>query len=244
MKIKLVIMSALMFFSVTSFAQFTKCGHQSSGKTDGGWSSFYIQYNAIGTNYNFKKTKYLNEWNGYGLKDKMSGISIGYSKTSPLSSSSPLFFKYEGGLQYSWYSDSNSSYYNDYHEHVDVKLALLSIKVPVSLAYLYSVPNSEVSFEPYAGIYVRANIYGNVDANEEYGYSKSKDNHSLNILKDKDCNGAAASICQIGWHIGLNVSYTRYFVGISYGSDITKIYDSRYASVKLNTTSITAGIRF
>ncbi len=240
MKIKLVIVSALMFFSVTSFAQFTKGGHQSSGQTDGGWSSFYIQYNAIGTNYNFKKTEYLNEWNEYGLKDKMSGISIGYSKASPLSSSSPLFFKYEGGLQYSWYSDSSTSYYDE-DEDVDVKLALLSIKVPVSLAYLYSIPNSEVSVEPYAGIYVRANIYGNVDANEEYG--AHKDNYNLNILKDKDCNGAAASICQIGWHIGLNVSYTRYFVGISYGSDITKIYD-RYASVKLNTTSITAGIRF
>ena len=235
-----------MLVSASSFAQFTQGNGKLSRNSENGWKSFYVQYNNIGLDYSFKEAMYQKEWDEVGLKDKMSAISIGYGKATPLSSSLPLFIKYGGGLQYSWYSCKSTvdEYYGT--TYYDVKLSLLSIKAPVGLAYLYTIPNSEFSIEPSAGLYVRVNVYGNVNAKESYSsdhYNSYKDSFELNMLKDKDCNGEAASIFQVGCHIGFNISYANFFIGISYNKDLSKIYDG-YASVKLNTMSVTAGIRF
>lgn len=245
MRIKLLIISTLMLVCASSFAQFTQGKGKSSSNSDNGWKSFYVQYNNIGTDYSFKDAEDQEDWNEVGLKDKMSGICIGYGKATPLSSSLPLFLEYGGGGQYSWYScKSNVGYYYEKNSNIDVKLSLLSFKAPVGLAYIYTIPNSELSIEPSAGLYVRVNVYGNLNAKETYSsYYSDKEQLELNILKDKDCNGDAASIFQVGCHIGFNISYANYFIGISYNKDLSKIYDG-YASVKLNTTSITAGIRF
>lgn len=244
-------MSVLMLVSASTFAQSTQGNGKLSRNSENGWNSFYVQYNNIGTDYSIEEAEYQKIWDDLGAKDKLSGICIGYSKSTPLSPSLPLFFEYGGGLQYSWYSYKGDYTipYSQTNCDYDVKLSLLSIKVPVSIAYVHSFPDSKWSIEPNAGVYVRANVYGNVDAKLEYSeyYAgdryNDKDQYELNILKDKDCNGHAASIIQVGCHIGVNISYAKYFIGVSYNKDFSKIYDG-YTGVKLNTTSITAGIRF
>ena len=64
----------------------------------------------------------------------------------------------------------------------------------------------------------------------------------IDIFSTKKCESTAKRF-QIGWHIGLNLAYRKYYVGISYGSDLSKIYDGS-VGVKLNAVSITTGITY
>lgn len=227
-----------MLFSTMSFAQFTQGKSQSNNRSNNEWRGFYVQYNGIGANYQFEKDEYWDEWKDSGLKDKMSGVTLGYNQSTQMSQSTPLFIEYGVGLQYAWYSDSviHSSYYSE-----SVKITYFSIKVPISIVYRFLLPNTDFSFEPNAGLDFRLNVYGNADYNDYYGNKDHYDN--INLLNKKDNNDSPINYFQIGWHIGLNVVFRNYFIGISYGSDLSKIYDG-YADVKLNQTSVTAGFRF
>lgn len=242
MRIKLLLICAAMLFSTMSFAQFTQGKSQSNNCSNNGWRGLYVQYNGIGANYQFEKDEYWDEWKDSGLKDKMSGVALGYNQSTKMSSNIPLFIEYGGGVQYAWYSGSvtHNSQYTE-----SVKISYLSIKAPVSIVYQFQIPNTDLSLEPTAGLDCRLNVYGKADYKErwEFGYRVDEDYDNINLLDKKDNNGSPISIFQIGWHIGLNAVFKNYFIGISYGSDLSKIYDG-YADVKLNQTSVTAGFRF
>lgn len=227
-----------------SFAQFTQGKSQSNNHSNTGWRSLYIQCNGIGANYQFEEKEYWDAWKDSGLKDKMSGATLGYNQSTKISQNIPLFIEYGGGVQYAWYSGSVTHSY----EHTEsVKISYFSIKAPVSIAYQFQIPNTNtaLSLEPSAGFDFRLNVYGKADYKDrwELGYRVNEDYDNINLLDKKDNNGSPISIFQIGWHIGLNVVLKNYFIGISYGSDLSKIYDG-YADVKLNQTSVSAGFRF
>lgn len=244
MRIKLLLICAAILSCTMSFAQFTQGKSQSNNHFNNGWRGLYVQYNGIGANYQFEKEEYWDAWKSSGLKDKMSGVTLGYNQSTKMSQNIPLFIEYGGGAQYAWYS--GSTIFRKYHTE-SVKISYLSIKVPISIAYQFLIPNTDLSIEPNAGLDFRLNVYGKADYKDvwkdTYWQWQEEDHDYINLLDKKDNNGSPINIFQIGWHIGLNVVLKNYFIGISYGSDLSKIYDG-YADVKLNQTSVTAGFRF
>ena len=129
------------------------------------------------------------------------------------------------------------------------KFSMFSAKVPVSLTYVWDLPNSSISLAPFAGVDFRFNAFGsmNTEKNMKSGYTIDDDDWEDNfgkIKKDvfdkKDMGDEDATFkrFQIGWHIGLNAYFNKqYYVGISYGSDFSEIRKK----TKVNTTSITLG---
>lgn len=245
MKIKLVIMSALMFFSVTSFAQFTEGKYPAFGRLDSGWKSIYVQYNSIGARRFLKDDEqfYFTNWMNYSrkgfleecLKGNLNGITIGCGYARKVN---PILLEYGCSLQYGWYS--NSGRYPDTAWSVKVKLSIISIKAPISVLYHIQLPNSGLSLEPNAGVDFRFNVYGKINGAET---ANVENKYSINLFKSDNCGGEPIKHFQIGWHLGLNVVYKNVFFGVSYGSDLSKIYEG-YAGIKLNSTSLTTGIRF
>lgn len=241
MRIKLLLICAAILSSTTSFAQFTQGKSKAMDNTHSSWNSFYLQYNSMGANWQAKNADEigLEDWMDYAhkeylekcLKDRMNGMTIGYSHTNRVF---PIWLEYGGALQYGWYSDSGI--YPDTKWSVKVKLSMLTFTAPINILYNYNIPNSNIGLEPKVGIYFRYNIYGKIDAEESADVTK---NSNINIFDD-NINGKRL---QLGWHAGFNLTYKDYFIGISYGSDLSKIYDG-YADVKLNQTSVTAGFRF
>lgn len=245
MKIKLWILWSLMFICTTSYAQLTQSKYQALGKSDSGWKSVYVQYNSIGARRFLKDNEQFDfdTWmdrcrKGFleeCLKGNLNGITIGCSYARKVN---PIFLEYGGSIQYGWYS--NFGKYPDTAWSVNVKLSMVSIKVPISALYHIQLPNSDIGVEPNAGVDFRFNVYGEIKgaevANVENGYN-------VNFFNSGDCDGKSANRFQIGWHLGLNVVYKSVFLGILYGSDLSKVYDG-YVGVRLNTTSVTAGIRF
>lgn len=242
MRIKLLLICAAILSCTMSFAQFTQGKSKAMDNTHSSWNNFYLQYNSIGMNWQAKnadETPGLEDWMDYAhkeylekcLKDRMNGMTIGYSHTTRVF---PIWLEYGGALQYGWYS--NSGVYPETAWSVKVKLSMLTFTAPISVLYNYKIPNSDISLEPKVGLYFRYNIYGEIDAEESANVTEKS---NINIF-DENINGHRL---QLGWHAGLNITYKSYFIGISYGSDLSKIYDS-YADVKLNQTSVTAGFRF
>lgn len=244
MRIKLLLICAAILSCTISFAQFTQGKSKAMDNTHSSWNSFYLQYNSIGTNWQAKNADEIGlyGWKDYArkeylekcLKDRMNGMTIGYSHTSRVF---PIWLEYGGALQYGWYSDSGV--YHDAKFPVRVKLSMLTFTAPISVLYNYKIPNSNIGLEPKVGLYFRYNIYGKIDVEESEKSANVTEYYNINIF-DEDIKGKRL---QLGLHAGFNITYKNYFIGISYGSDLSKIYDG-YADVKLNQTSVTAGFRF
>lgn len=260
MKIKFLALVAAMMISTTSFAQFSqsKSSSNSSNEISKGWNSLYVQYNSIGTSYSLSSFDYGDEYqkviDNSGLSDKLNAFSIGYNRAINVAPSIPLYVEFGAALQYAFYSDEASnedkgSYYTDKYT-VKYTGHILTAKVPVSLLYHIAIPNSDIAFEPFAGVDFKYNISGSGKQKETEEYSYRGDDPEINeettkidnIFDKKDCDGHQANRFQAGWHVGANFVYKKAFIGISYGQDFSKFHDD--IDLKFNTLSVTVGYRF
>lgn len=132
----------------------------------------------------------------------MSGVSLEWVKGISISSSMPLYIETGIGALYSWKSKD------------DVDYRFASLQVPVNLVYKYELSDG-IKIAPYAGL----NLRGNLLAESEY------DGDKLNWFDDFDEEGYEAKRFGFGWQIGVGVDIKKFYVGISYGSDFTKLID-------------------
>lgn len=247
MKLKLLVSWTLMFICATSFAQFTSSECAAIENSNSGKNGFYIQYNSIGSictlGNEHESTLYGREWEYLKerINDRMEGITFGYNRRSKVFRS--IFVQYGVAMQYGWYY--NSEYYNEIDWSMKVKMSTFALIAPISAIYRFELPNPDFCLEPMIGLDLRYNYL--VDLRVKSNIAKPnyyvEDAYSyIDIFSTKKCESTAKRF-QIGWHIGLNLAYRKYYVGISYGSDLSKIYDGS-VGVKLNTVSITTGITY
>ena len=232
--IKYYAVAALLAISSSANAQFTNASSSASSTSASseGWSSFFVQYNP---------SKVVSDVDG--AEDlSFTGITAGFSKAFAIAPSTPIYLEAGLAVQYSF---ATWNWIDDPEE----KFSMFSAKVPVSLTYVWDLPNSSISLAPFAGVDFRFNALGSMktEKNMKSGYTIDDDDWEDNfgkIKKDvfdkKDMGDEDATFkrFQIGWHIGLNAYFNKqYYVGISYGSDFSEIRKK----TKVNTTSITLG---
>lgn len=222
-KIKLFATAALMAVGVNANAQFTNASSAGGGAVSDGWNTVYAEINP--STFSPK----------HGDSESFLGFSLGYSRTFGLSQNIPLFLEVGGGLQY---SHKNYDYsIEGYKKNLDFSQSfnMISLKVPVNIAYKFDIPNSTVSIIPYTGFHFRFNIVGTTKNNFEgdwddlYEYERKEveeiDGESINVF-DKDDMGSSDATWnrfQIGWHIGTNVTFGKFLVGVDYGLDFSEI---------------------
>ena len=188
------------------------------GSDNDAFGLFYAQYNAASQHMTITGHDSDNE--------SLNGITLGYSYFIPLGDM-PLFVSPGAAVQYFFKSKNG------------IKTNMISLKVPVNLMYSLQVSDA-FRIEPYAGIYGRINIWGQM---------KDDDGDSVNIFDDSDMGDAAAKRFQLGWNAGVNFRITEAFtIGAGYFMDILKLqsYSSGKHDVKTNLQGfdITLGINF
>ncbi len=178
------------FFSYAS-AQFSNSGNSSLAIDDNkDWNTVFVEWNP--------SKLFMYEWD-------INGFTIGFSHAFSLTSNTPLYLEPAIAAQcFVQYSN------NDYG------LVFASIKVPVNLLYRLNIPNSKMSFMPFAGLYLRYNVWGN---HNMFDYCKR---------------------FQVGGQAGIKAGFGNHFIiGASYVSDFN---DIRYE--RLQSVNVSLGIAF
>lgn len=239
---KLFLTLCLLAMATTASAQFANTGAGKSGKS-GKSGSVLVKdtdpYNRIYVSYSPMNLKIDVE----GADDiKLTGLTLGYLHGFNLSSNLPLFLEVGGNVAYS---------YGDF-EAVDYKL--LSVNVPVNVAYKLSFAGSDFSLTPFLGINFRYNIVGKMKNDSDYddygdygdwswddwGYSYDASRSSINLFDKDEMGDSKWKHFQMGWQIGVGFNYKKLYVGISYGSDFSEIVKK----TKAHTTQISLGLNF
>jgi hypothetical protein len=121
------------------------------------FSSVYLQYN-------FESQKVKS--GSHSESESGNSVSAGYNYAFPISSTLPLYVEAGIAAKYVWKSEDGQ------------KFNMLSAKVPVNLLFSYPV-NESFAIEPYAGIYLRGNIFGKLkydsDSDSDYDYGWDDD---------------------------------------------------------------------
>lgn len=115
------------------------------------FSSVYLQYN-----FESEKVKA----GSHSESESGNSVSAGYNYAFPISGTLPLYVEAGIAAKYVWKNKDGQ------------KFNMLSAKVPVNLLFSYPV-NESFSIEPYAGLYLRGNIFGKIkyDGQSDGGYS-------------------------------------------------------------------------
>ena len=231
-KTRFFAVAAMLAVCTAASAQFTNTAAATpkAAASTYGWGTFYVQYNPVKMSYKDDDDDALS----------FKGFSVGYDHAFSVSKSLPLFVEAGLGLQYFTYKDEEDDEYYSFED----KISMLSLKVPVSLAYRWDIPGSKVSLMPFAGLTLRFNVTGK----ETMTYEEDGDSEEEEVdLFDKDDvekyfgdEDYAWKRFQMGWQIGVKASISNFVLGVSYGGDFSEIAED----AKSKTTSITLGYRF
>ena len=157
-------------------------------------------------------------------EDAMSGISAAWTKGIAISKTTPLFIETGLGLNYAWKSED------------EYKINWLTATIPVNLVYKYEISDG-IKLAPFAGIYLRGNLLGEMNFDEEY----SEYIDDINFFDDYEDGGFEASRFSFGWNIGVGVEINKFYLGLSYGSDLNEFVED---ADKIGTLSATVGFNF
>lgn len=210
MKKLLFIATVLVLGTTSAFAQFTNTGSTSSNRGGGA----YETQRSLKISYMPAKIK------GDGGGDiSLNGATVELVNRQGISQDAPLYAEF--GVGASWVGGEI--------EDTDLKVNYFSLQVPLYLGYQYNV-SDKVAVSPYAGIYLRGNIFGNYKIGGE----------SYNAFDKDEVGDLKLNRFNIGWRIGVNFDFEKVYIGASYGSDFNDIIDHG----KEQLPQITVGFNF
>lgn len=157
-------------------------------------------------------------------EDAMSGISAAWTKGIAISKTTPLFIETGLGVNYAWKSED------------EYKINWLTATIPVNLVYKYEISDG-IKLAPFAGIYLRGNLLGEMNIDDDY----SQYMDDVNFFDDYDDGGYEANRFSFGWNIGVGVEINKFYLGLSYGSDLNEFVED---ADKIGTLSATVGFNF
>ncbi len=203
------------FISLTVSAQTTQNGTTPSN-TKESWNKFYIKYNPISFDAR-------DEEEDEKLLPVMSkSFSIGFTHTTGLSSSTPLFLELGLGVSYSSGSDDVTFEFYDYNYgyysyKADLTNTLWSLYVPINLTYQFNITD-KFALAPYIGARLRYNLSGNMEL-EIGGKSKDIDWFDEDDMGDDNtCNRF-----QAGYQVGINAIFNKVSIGLEYEGYFTEL---------------------
>ena len=223
--IKLLLSATLLTVATSASAQFANSGSSGGGgfslgtvKTDD-YSRFKVSY--LTQSFSFD-TSYSYD------SESLKGVSIEYLYGKHITQNLPLFIEY--GTNFSW-GFSKETYD---HDDVEVKLNVMSLTVPINLAYKFSV-NDDFSIDPHIGIGARVNLLANESYDdgyydESYSYFDKDD-----VGKDNTWNRF-----QLCGQAGVGLCFQQFYFGYEYSWNFMELAEK----TKLNTNYISVGINF
>lgn len=250
--IKLFLTTAVLMTAMSASAQFANAPADTSTESHtlkksntfvGNTSRLFLSYSTPEWEYT-EDSDY--SWN-------FNNIGIGYTLSYPIKDKG-LIFDVGATLDYLWWSELDSDYYEKSYdsyndettydwEYEQSKMNYVSLSIPLSLGYEIRVSN-KLAFKPYVGLNMRLGLsatmkeidsYTDPEDNTVDNYD-NRDEESENMFDDE----WGMSRFNIGYHVGVDVEFGRFFVGFNYGADLGNIIED----FTQKTTSIRAGIIF
>lgn len=229
-------MKAKVFLSLCFAACATMASAQLESKsaysiyeTEDGWQGLRVSYKPI-----------VMDVDESGDLD-MNGFSLDYVKAFRVGGNVPLFVEIGAGFQWARYFDKEEEEVEGVELTMEEKLTVASINIPVNLAYQCFLSN-QVSLTPYVGLNVKGHVLGknSVWVKGEFMGESLEEEESINLFSKEDMEKDPCKRFVIGWHIGATVTYNRFNLGVSYGTDLTEFNtDTRF-----KTTAVTLGVNF
>lgn len=245
---------AMMLCGLSAAAQFSTGSSSSSTTTEP------ADYNQVGVSFvnesfsfDYPKDYEMENvgLNGFGLK-YIHGFSV--------SKSLPMFL--ETGLSFNFNFGSKDIAYEDYDGYYSLKEKYqhAALSVPVNFAYKFNI-NENFAVKPYLGLNFKFNILGRMkyEVGEDYddddydywrsaagsrGYDDWDDwdddeygDKWTNLYDKKEMGDAPWNRFQMGWQIGADVQFKKFFLGLEYGTDFIKAQSKKVYGEKLNVNS-------
>lgn len=180
------------------------------------------------------------------------GFQLKYLHGFSVSKSLPMFVEFGASLSF---GVSNSEDENGY---VNTKGQYMNIAIPVNFAYRFNLTDV-IAIKPYIGLNIKFNLLARSRGEytdkfmDKYGdYVDSKESEwinlfSDNIYKDYDYDDVDSSDLtwkrfQVGWHIGVDFEFNKFFIGLNYGTDFNPIF--KYEDNKISTSTFNIGLGF
>ena len=263
--IKLFLAASLILITNAASAQFANSNTSTSGTMPqsssrnvdtNGWQRISLSYNPLKITSDKSDVEDING----------TGIAFEYTKGISIAKEFPIFLEIGVNAMYSFYKVDEDEKGKDYTlrdgTKAELKYTHLALKVPVNLAYKFSLSNKNISIIPYVGINFKGNLLGKAKHKlvddldeettekefwqdyeenyaEEYGIS-GREESNLFDKKETGNKDATWKRFQMGWQLGVGLYYNQLYVGVGYGKDITELCKK----TKIGTTSITLGYSF
>lgn len=219
-KLKTLAVAVALAIATPAFAQFTTGGGSSSMSTSG---------DEVKSGYNFLGVSYVNTtiMPKHGDDMGMNGFGVKFIHGFSISQTRPMYI--ETGVNFTMGFDSDSEeIYDD--EDLTVTSTLGSLAVPVNFAYRFGLANN-IAIKPYAGLNLKFNVIGKTTA------SYDDESESVSWFKKDTMN---ANRFQLGWHIGAGVEFSKFYLGLQYGTDFMEFAKK----VSTGTFELTLGYAF
>ena len=213
-KFKFILTAMLLTCSTMSFAQFMNNSNSSITSPSSEvttWKGLLFSYDRT-----FMSTDYedVDDTN-------LNGFSIDYVQSFKLSNSLPLFIETGAGISFARWSDSETEEVYGAEYTYKESLNTLALNIPINIVYGININNTIIA-KPFTGLYLKANLMGNITAEESYdGESESE---TYNLFDEDDMGkGYTWNRIQIGWQIGTMFDINDFNIGIAYSLDFNEI---------------------
>lgn len=247
-KLKVLALACAMVMAAGSAsAQFTTGG----GKSKASAAAAEIgDYNQFGISYVNEKFSY-DYPKGYDMDDiSANGFALKYIHGFSVSKSLPMYV--ETGLNVNL--NFGSTTYDDDEDYTQ-KFQYAALAIPVNFAYKFNI-NEKVAIKPFLGLNVKLNLLGRTkweytgdDDEDDYYYEDEDEDDkpewsSLYSEKDMGSKDAVWNRFQLGWHVGVDFQFNKFFLGVNYGTDFIKAYSYKKYKVNSSTLNISLGVCF
>lgn len=245
-KIQSLVAICALLCGATASAQFTTGGKSNSASTSSIQEA--ASYDQFGISYT--NVKYTQSDDDMGDDISTNGISLKYLHGFSVSNKLPIYVEAGLNLNFNFASIAiDNDYYKDIAEFSN-KYQFAALAIPVNVAYRFNI-NETITIKPYLGLNFKINLLGRgkrdvkvldddyedyFDEDYEWASFYSKDD-----MGDKD---AVWNRFQMGWHIGADVQFNKFFIGLNYGTDFIPAWKHKKYKVNSGTFNIGLGFYF
>lgn len=212
-----------------------------------GYNLFSLSFDNVSMSANNKLGDYfLTDEAGKGRHGSFNGLGIEYNRGISIAKK-PMFVELGAKVSFTFYSKTFDIQERYESEKYNLKANLIRLCIPVSYAYRFNLKNN-LAVTPYAGLDLRFNLAANGKDTYEYfdreDQSSSSVEDSFNFFDKDDVGDYTWNRFQIGWHIGARVEWTKFFLGLNFGTDFNPVMGYKGQNLTSFDLALNLGIKF